>query len=251
MSQGDICREIEGMIPAYALGALDSGERDFVEAHLADCPDCQEILQEYTAITEAMLHLPPAKSPPAGLRSRVEAAVSGKPTTWQDRLGDLLSGPWLMRSAVGVGIAALVLANLLLLQRVGSLLQAQERLQAQVDRNQTAMAVMSYPSSVAADVEGEDVFGTLVYDPERRVAVLYAWGLEPLPSDSVYQAWLRDETGGRVSAGLFETEEGGQFSVVLLRAPEPIERFSGLGVTVEPRGGSEGPTGQQILNVDL
>ncbi|MFP3853276.1 MAG: anti-sigma factor domain-containing protein [Anaerolineales bacterium] len=251
MSHREICHEIEGMLPAYALGALDSGERSFVEAHLAECPGCQEMVKEYTRITEAMLHLPLSKAPPPGLRSRVESVVSKDSLSWLDRLREFWRGPWLARAAVGASIAALVLANLLLLQRVGSLLQVQERLQAQVDRNQTAMAVMSYPSSVAADVEGEDVFGTLVYDPERRVAVLYAWGLEPLPSGSVYQAWLRDETGERVSAGLFETEAGGQFSVVLLRAPEAIERFRGLGVTVEPREGSEEPTGPQVLNVDL
>jgi anti-sigma-K factor RskA len=250
MTNEDLCREIESMIPAYALGALDSGEASFVDNHLDGCPDCRQLADQHKAIAEALLELPSPQAPPAYLRRRIVSRIKAEPvpahTSAERRPG------WsLPRLAFGLGLVALVVVNLLLLRRIDSLVEQQGALQAKVDRNQTAMAVLSYPTSKVVEVDGDSVFGTLVYDPARRLAVLYAWGLPDLPADQSYQAWLRDPSGGRVSAGLFQVEPGDQFSLLVLHSPSPIEQFAGLGVTVEPSGGSPGPTTAPILTADL
>jgi len=81
--------------------------------------------------------------------------------------------------------------------------------------------------------------------------VLYVWGLDPLPESQVYQAWLIEPDGERVSGGLFEVAEGEDFIQVVVQSPEIIKGFDGIGVTVEPAGGSTSPTGQKVLGVDL
>lgn len=239
------------MLPAYALEALGPDENAYVEGHLESCPRCLALAQEYAQVSEAMLHMPPAIKAPAGLRRKMQRLVQAERPPLMRRLGAIFQRQPGLGVVAAAAIIGLLIVNLLLLQQVGSLVAQQKSLQQQVDRNQTAMAVLSYPSAEVADVQGETVFGTLVYDPERRVAVLYAWGLEPLTSGKVYQAWLRNEAGARISAGIFEAEADGQFSVVLLRSPEPIAGFVGLGVTIEPSGGSDEPTTEPLLNVDL
>jgi anti-sigma-K factor RskA len=251
MSKRAICSEIEAMVPAFALGALDSGEESFVAAHLLDCPGCHAMALEYESVAEGLLQAIPARTPPAALRARVEEAAERTASPVHVPSRDRRMAPAVLRLAFGMAAVVLLIANLLLIQRVDSLLASQRELQAQVDRNQTAMAVLTYPTSKVAEVEGDSIFGTLVYDPTRRIAVLYAWGLPELPTDEVYQAWLRDASGGRVSGGLFQAQPGGQFSIIVLHSPGPMEGFVGLGVTVEPAGGSPGPSGEPVLSADL
>lgn len=253
MSKREICQEVEGMVPAFVLGALDSDERAYVEQHLEACPGCQQLVAEYRQISDGLLHLAPTTAAPPGLWANIEAAL--EPANQPNAL-DRLMAPFRHRSeigklAVGLAGAGVVLMNILLLGRIDVLRQGQQQLQAQVDRNQTAMAVLTYPTSQAVDFQNEAIFGTLVFDPGRPIAVLYAWGLEPLAADQTYQAWLVDDGGSRVSAGTFEPEVGNQFSVVLLRGPHALEDFISLGVTIEPAGGSAGPTSDPVLNVEL
>ncbi|MGA9531736.1 MAG: anti-sigma factor [Anaerolineales bacterium] len=251
MSERAICSEIESMVPAYVLGALDSGEESFVTAHLSGCPACRAMALEYESMTEALLQAPPPRNPPAALRRRVEQAIEQPEAPMPELPEERWVRPTALRLAFSMGMVALIIVNLLLFRRVDSLIERQTELQTQVDRNQTAMAVLTYPTSKVAEVEGDSVFGTLVYDPPRQVAVLYAWGLKELPADRVYQAWLRDDSGGRVSAGLFQAQAGNQFSIIVLHSPAPIEQFVGLGVTIEPAGGSPGPSGDPVFSADL
>jgi anti-sigma-K factor RskA len=128
---------------------------------------------------------------------------------------------------------------------------AQSRLSEDLQANQTAVALVSYPTSEAVRVVGDHAYGTFVYDPGLRVAVLYAWGLDPLPGGETYQAWLIDPSGGRSNAGVFQAAEGGRFTVFIVSASSPLQDFSGLGVTIEPPGGSPGPTGPRVLAADF
>lgn len=252
MSSEAICKEVGGMIPAYALGALDSDERSFVEAHLNRCPRCLSVLDEYQRVAEGLLQAAPTEAPPAQLRDRLIRSLDvSSPAPSRAPAPRVGFGPRAMRLAFGLGLVLLVAVNLMLLARVDQLVDEQQALRAQIERNQTAMAVLTYPATREVEFETASVFGTVTYDPTRQVAVLYAWGLETLPAGRAYQAWFRAPSGERVSGGLFQAEPGGQFSLAILHAPEPIEAFSGLGVTVEPSGGSPAPTGEPVLSTDL
>lgn len=248
MSRSEECRHIRELIPAHALGALDEGEAERVTRHLGGCPDCAEALAEYRGVAEGLLHAPPPQPAPAYLR---EQLLSELPTSPADPPMEDRGGSRLSRWALAAAAAALLVVNVLLLFQLRALRAEQAQLQAQVDRNQMALAVQSYPSSQVLEVEGENVFGSFIYDPGRTVAVLYAWGLQPLPEGQVYQAWLTDVDGQRASGGLFRAQDPNSFTIVVLWAPSSLNEYERLGVTVEPVGGSQQPSGPPVLTADF
>jgi anti-sigma-K factor RskA len=67
--------------------------------------------------------------------------------------------------------------------------------------------------------------------------------LEPLGPDQQYQLWLIKD--GRISGGVFDVGDDGYGSLTV-RAPDPLDSYT-FGVTVEPAGGSPGPTGPRVL----
>jgi anti-sigma-K factor RskA len=85
---------------------------------------------------------------------------------------------------------------------------------------------------VLISADGDD--GALVVD-----------GLPPLGESQQYQLWLiRD--GQRTSGAVFSTDEK-NYGGTRIRAPRPLTDYSAVGITIEPAGGSEQPTGTQVL----
>ena len=79
--------------------------------------------------------------------------------------------------------------------------------------------------------------------------VLAVTGLRRLDSGHQYQLWLvRD--GQRRSGGVFSPDADG-YGSMLLTVPEDFKDFHSFGVTVEPRGGSDSPTGARVLSGSL
>lgn len=255
----DACLEIEPLLPGYALGALDDEDRAMVLEHLRSCPDCRAALADYLAVREGLLLSPAPVRPPAGLRRALAAAV--RPAQPQRGIAGRIG----LRAPAWTGMAALVFllaVNLVVLGKTSQLVLGQQasldqltleqaRLADDLQTNQTATALGSYPSSEVVRVQGDDAYGTFVYDPDLRVAVLYAWGLDPLPGNETYQAWLIDDSGGRTSAGIFHASEDARFTVFVVSSSTPLRDFRSLGVTIEPSGGSASPTGPRVLAADF
>jgi anti-sigma-K factor RskA len=235
--------EAEQLLGAYSLGALDPDEHGQLEAHLATCSTCQAQLEEYRSIAAGLLEFPPASQPAKRVRQNLERSVSPpKPRTLQIGFG---------RLAIGAGALALVVLNALLLAEVRELGAREQRLLRQQQIALTSAAIGSYPDSEIAYVEADEVRGTLVYDAELPVAVMYLWGLERLDADRVYQVWLIRADGTRVSGGLMESAREGYFSSLLVHSPDPLSSYTGFDVTIEPSGGSDRPTGEQVIAGDL
>ena len=80
--------------------------------------------------------------------------------------------------------------------------------------------------------------GTLVVD-----------GLPALDEERQYQLWLIED-GQRTSGGVFSVNPEGYGSLWVL-SPEPLSGYSAFGITIEPAGGSPGPTGAKVLGSTL
>ena len=117
--------------------------------------------------------------------------------------------------------------------------------------SQTAFSLMSYPDSQVVVINDQHIYGTLVYDPQGQIAVLNVWGLAPLQEGEDYQVWLIEPDQTRVSGGVFQPMEGFEYTVFVIESPSSLESFTGLGVTVEPAGGSPGPTGERVFGTEL
>jgi anti-sigma-K factor RskA len=141
--------------------------------------------------------------------------------------------------------------NVSTLSQLQTLQRQQGTLTQQLQTSQTALALVAYPEGRTLAVTGQQAAGTLVLNSELKSGVLFAWGLQMLDEAHVYQVWLIQPDGRRVSGGLFRPEPGQPFVSVVIPSARPFSDFTGLGVTVEPSGGSPGPTGPKVLGTSF
>ena len=245
------CHTIEAMLAGYALDALDLDESRRVEAHLETCPDCRKALADFQAVGDGLLFALPPQEPPARLRARLLKATIPASTRTSD---SLLWHGWqkrLLPISAMVTLVVLAVMNIGLLQNTKRLLQKHESLVQQNQAYQTAFSLLTYPDTQVAVIEDEDLIGTFLFDPDDQVAVLTVRGLEALPAGQVYQLWLIEPDQTRVSGGIFQSEGGQGYSTFVVQSPTRLDSFMGIGVTIEPAGGSPGPTGPRVLGVQF
>ncbi len=241
--------EIEALLPAYALEALDEAERRSVEGHLAGCPECRRLLSEYREVADSLLEVGGPIEPPASLRARLIERTAPLPVE-PSGLQRLTALPW-ARLAAGLALALLLFLNLQLLLQTRELRQNQEQLAAQLRASNTAMSLVADPQARTTELTQDNIQASFVYEPGRRVAVLYAWGLEALPREKAYQTWLVTPEGDTVDAGVFTVPPDSPFVWVLIRSDEPLQNFEAYGISVEPAEGSQWPTDEFLLGSDL
>ena len=124
-----------------------------------------------------------------------------------------------------------------------------ESLQQQLNAQNDILAAYQQPgaSTIAiADTTGENptAVATLTIAPNANNATFFAANLPALSADQVYQLWIiRGDLP--VSAGIFNVDENG-------RVTFPVDgtlaaSFDAVGVSIEPAGGSDQPTPDQII----
>jgi hypothetical protein len=86
---------------------------------------------------------------------------------------------------------------------------------------------------------------TVVVSAGQQAAVVSATGMRSLPSAQTYQLWVIGPDGAR-SAGLLPRT--GRAGPVLASGVEPGDR---IGITVEPAGGTSGPTTTPVIAVPV
>lgn len=231
------------VLASYALDSLDPQEREAVVAHLETCAACGAELQRYEVLVGQLGLAAPDAAPPPALRDRVlararieparaGAAISEQLSTtgagqqaWWGRLQPVLTVVSL------VAVVALAVASLLLWQRVEQL--------------------ASRPETVAlAGTEAAPAARALLILEDADRAVLVVNDLPPLDAAQQYQLWLIDADGTRTSGGVFSVVDSGSGSLTV-QAPRPLISYTALGVTIEPYGGSPGPTGDRVLGGSL
>lgn len=219
-------------IPAYALGILEEAELAAFRGHLNGCAACQEELRAYQQVVEELPAAVALRTPPQRLRAAILQRAAG-PVARAARPGWLawLSQP--LRPALGW------LALLLIVALGGvSLSLWQQTQRPAATAGEFRLVHMLPPQSGHATgllvISEEGTFGTLVVD-----------GLEPLGSTHQYQLWLIKD-GKRTSGGVFSVQDDG-YGVLKIDSPLPLIEYQSFGVTIEPFGGSPGPTGSKVL----
>jgi hypothetical protein len=110
-------------------------------------------------------------------------------------------------------------------------------------------ALVAHPGSRLSGLAGLPAApaarGRVVWNADRREAVLLASGLPPAPEGKAYEAWVI-AGGAPVAAGLFRADEEGG-AVHSLPRLEDVARAKTFAVTLEPEGGTAAPTGPMVL----
>ncbi|MGW8882823.1 anti-sigma factor [Streptomyces sp. NPDC055663] len=227
---------------AYALHALLDEERADFERHLSGCESCALEVAEFTA-TAARL----ASASSVPIREAMRGQVLHRITTVrQVPPGTAALEQVRRRGPRGRGLARWGLAACLAAAAAfgGTAVWQYERAQearqqaAQAERQADQVAgVLGAPDAKTRSARVAGGTGTLVVSVGRDRAVFVASDMPAPPRGKVYQLWFAD--GGRMrSAGLMSPDRASQ--TVLMRGR--VDRASGVGITVEPAGGSRQPT---------
>lgn len=124
-----------------------------------------------------------------------------------------------------------------------------ETLQQQLEAQEDMLASYQAPGATTlalGDLTGENpaAAATLTVAPEGGAATFVASNLPPLSADQVYQLWIiRGDLP--LSAGIFSVDENGRVTLPVDAALAAT--YDAVGVSIEPAGGSETPTPDQII----
>lgn len=227
------------LIPAYGLGSLDPDEAGDLALHLKACPDCLALLAEYQSIVDSLALAAPDAAPSPALRGRLLAEINGSTkevaALRPARVAVARPGKGAARridnrrawpALAVVALAAVMIVGLLWAYTAGMMGDGR--------------TVALLPTEFAPEANGE-----LRFTRDGRAATLEVWRLPPLPAGQVYQLWLvADERQN--SGALFRVNENGWAEV-----PVAMDRLAAgyfdCDITIEPEGGSPGPTGERVL----
>ncbi|MEQ8675875.1 MAG: anti-sigma factor [Aggregatilineales bacterium] len=264
------CETLADLLPAYSMGLTDAGETQLVEQLLVHCPEYRDELESYKELASAMLFSAPQVSPPASIAANLmkltapvsapsvdeklpSATTSALPLNAPSQHRPVLH-PTFGRGVFAVaGIAAAVILILMamvgvLVSEVNTLREDQDILNAELQTRNALLEVLgsdSVQTTLAAQQDGSDASGMVTFNPEGTVAMIRVSNFTPSDASMTYQAWLI-QGEERISAGLFDVDGMGE-AVFIFTAPQPLGTFDLLGITLEPAGGSDGPTSSPVV----
>ena len=223
-------RELDELLGAYALDAVDDDEREQVEEYLARTPEARSLVAEYRE-TAALLAHGSTEAPP-GLWERIEQSLEEAPPK-------LATPPAIgfgsrrarlrRRAAVAVGVAAAVVVVGLLSVKV---VQQGDRID-ELGREPRTESVLAAAESASRDPRADQVALTST-DGALEAHVVYLPGgdgfllqnnLRVLPPDRTYQLWAL--MGGSsperpISAGVLGPAPG----ITAFRVHGPVVGFA-------------------------
>jgi len=212
-------------LAAYMLGALEPGEATELERHLGTCKRCREEMRWLGPAVHSLPESVERQEPPKQLRQSLMAEVraDARPA---ERPARVRSRRWLLKPAVGFAVVALLVAGV-----VGY----------EVGRDGGEAG--GGASTVVREINGM----TVKMIQEGEGGRLELAGVPQPPEDKVFEAWV--ERDGEVEAvpALIVPDRHGHAETTIA----DMEGVETVMVTVEPRGGSETPTGKTVMAMEV
>jgi anti-sigma-K factor RskA len=259
--------ELEMLVSAHALDALDADEAAAVQAHLDGCESCRAAFDEAIETAALLATSAPGAEPPPALRERiltaarttpqdpplvvaevvpepvapepvVTPAAAAAPARQRKRFREVFTPS--RNFAAAFAIAAALLGVLWLSER-----NTADQLRA--ERNASALVgqVLAAPGAqvVALTGPGGATGGAVLVSDQHKPVVVA--DLLPAPPGKIWEVWTIPADGKPVSAALMK---GGDQNVVQL--PESVPDGTTIAITAEPDDGTqhEAPTGQIALS---
>ena len=202
---------------AYALDALDPGERAAFEEHLAGCEQCRDDVAELSGAAAAMAFGVEPVAPPPMLRERILAAAH------DERPNVVPLQPRWARPVAAIAAVAACVAVGLGIWNIS--------LHDQLSGSRQALSNVPLSGASGSVVVGKGGSGALVVAD-----------LASAPVGRTYEAWVI-EGKAAAPAGLFRAGQGTTF----VRLSHPVPKGAVVAVTVEPAGGSAQPTRKPFI----
>ncbi len=241
--------EVEELLGAYALDAVDPDEAEAIEDHLRTCPRCQAEVADHREV--ASLLVGTSGDAPDDLWDRIaadlgeapppvsiEVAVGGRARAERSRRRS--GGPRWAGLAAAAAVVVLALLGAVLVDQRAQLDDLQDEMARSGPSTELA-ALLSDPDSQVVDItddQGEVAVRAVVGDDGD--GLLLAEALPTLPASQTYQLWGVD--GDRtISLGVLGAEPR--------QAPFHVEDpVATLAVTAERAGGASAPTSDPLAS---
>ena len=254
---------------AYALRALPDVERIAVEAHAQRCPPCAQELRAASDAAHMVAWLAQPQAPPAWCKSSVQKRIENdvflhKPTPRRaglPRLATLLP--------VAAVLTLFTLWNVRLQQTTSTATQqavdAQRQvvtlqgtlerqsaqvisLQATMEQNTAAQALLvSSQATRPLSPRGSTTAKTkamMHMTPGERAGVIMIQNLPMPPAGMVYQVWV---TSPQVEQPCETFRPDEDTMLVIVHAPQSLDSYNWIMVTLEEGRGSEKPSDDMVL----
>jgi len=241
--------EIEELLGAYALDAVDPDEAATVEAHLAGCPRCRAEVEAHREVA-SLLSTGTTAAAPEGVWDRIAADLGEVPppvpieVALDRRRARAARAPVRTRGLLtGVAAAAAVVViavmGVVLVDQRDDLDDLEGQVAAAQDGGRLT-ELAGDPSTRVVDLQG-DADGARAFVGPDGDSVLVATALPGLDGDRTYQLWGLPGAGEEaVSLGLL----GGDPDESEFRVEAGITT---LAITDEPGGGSPAPTSDPLV----
>ncbi|MEM7032597.1 MAG: anti-sigma factor [Chloroflexota bacterium] len=127
-------------------------------------------------------------------------------------------------------------------------------LEQRIKEQRSAMLWATIPNVEPMRILGVDdghsgAHGQLIANPSAETGVLIVTGLPQLAPGQVYQLWFVQE-GQFIASDIFTVDENG-LSMFRVTQETQFTSFQGMGVTIEPDGGSPQPTNDPVMFGEL
>lgn len=236
---------------AYALDALEADERVTFEEHLALCTDCRQDVAEFAA-TAGRLALAVGVTPRPALKQAVLRKITHVRQEPPRTVHEARVAPsprstlWLRRFMLAACLAAASLGGVATWQHQEAQQAREEAGRAQAGADQVAAVLAADDARTHAKSLPDGARGVVVTSASQNRAVFTASGLGTPPKGKVYELWFNDR-GTMRPAGLLDRDQGSQMALM----EGTIGQATGMGITVEPTGGSKTPTLPPVGLIDF
>lgn len=239
--------DVHALSGVYAVDALEPDERTLFEAHLSECDDCRE---EVDSLREAaaVLGIDDVAPPPA-LRDRLLSEIANVrplpplPAPAPVLTEDLPAPTQLSsRRRPAARVPLMVAAAAVLIAGAGGSILKPWADETTPETPLTAEMVLTASDAKVVEKRFPDgAEATVVVSRSLGGAVITTDDMRHAPDGKDYQLWLQTPAGVMEPAGLMPDLRD---ATVLLDGD--ASRATGVGITVEPDGGSERPSSEPI-----
>jgi len=239
-----VTESLHALSGAYVVDALDDTEREAFERHLPGCLDCQAEVASLREATSVMADAV-ALAPPESLRTSILAGISTvRPlppeTTSSADVVPLHRGRKRFARALAAAAAIVVVGG-------GTAVVWQQLDDTSQTQLSAADQVLAASDAKHYSIDFNDgSTATVVRSATEGKAVLLTQKMAAPPSGKAYELWLRDDTGTMKPAGMMKS--AGDHKLLL---EGDASKATGVGITVEPKEGSQTPTSKPIAMFEL
>ncbi|HEU4324468.1 MAG TPA: anti-sigma factor [Roseiflexaceae bacterium] len=255
------------LLPGYVLEALDPEETRRVAAHLRVCPACQAEAASFRAVVNLLPYTTLPQDPPVHIKRQLLARIDAmsepeaqpRPAALLDGDGPRVSTPlrpaparsarW-MRGALAAACAAALMLGYMAYDNDRRATELAQQV-AQLSEQSRIDAFVRAPDTQSRELRASrpGVKAKMYMRPGHSQAVIEISGLPAADAAHTYQCWFaRNNTP--VPSDRFNVGSNGTVAM-LINAPEPIDNYAEVMVTLERADGSPVPSEEVVLAASL